>query len=417
MQDRLEKKFTEVFGITPSFIGRAPGRIEFIGNHTDYNEGTVLGASIDKGVWVAVALGNKKGNTFVSSFTDFKEVTVSDGDFTKLAGEASWVNYPLGVLNSMIEFKLQTPKGFYFMAISDLPSGAGLSSSAAIELASLLAYLQLTNQKIEQDVLIKICKHAENNFVGMPCGILDQGVCGYGKENSLVYIECRGPKITTVPLPDGVNFWIFNTHTKHQLVDSFYATRHKECMDAAKKLGVQALVDVKIENIEDVKKLEDPLNKRAQHVVEEIDRVAKVNNALKVNDMKTVGELLTASHRSSQNLFENSTKELDFLVDVLSKTENVYGTRLTGGGFGGAVLAVTNSSFSRKQAEEVGEQYEKQFGSKLDIIVTKTGPGAQTVEVTPKQKGTSSSNNTKWILGAVGVVALAYVAFKKLNKK
>ncbi|MFA6961398.1 MAG: galactokinase [Opitutaceae bacterium] len=369
--------FKQTHGREPSAITRAPGRIEFIGNHTDYNGGTVLGASIDRGVWVAVAPRTDGKRNFFSMFTG-KTVTLDAVVSVKQTGEASWINYPLGVLAAMPAFGLQVPGGFDYVAMSDLPTGAGLSSSAAIELASGLAFLALTGQDVDRETLVKIGKHAENNFVGVPCGILDQGVSGFGKESHLVFIDCRGPRFDTVPLPADAHFWIFNTHTKHALVDGLYSARHRECMEAAKTLGVSLLVEAtpaQVEKARDV--LSADAYKRAKHVVDEIARVDQAVTVLNKGDLAAVGRLLTASHRSSQTLFGNSTEELDFLVDALTGTQHVYGARLTGGGFGGAVMALTNSAFGESQAQTVADAYQKKYGARPDILHMRTGDGAQ----------------------------------------
>jgi len=174
--------------------------------------------------------------------------------------------------------------------------------------------------------------------------------------------------------------WVFNTHTKHALVDGAYAARHSECMEAAVGLGVKELVDVSLDNLAaDLAKLSPLPAKRAQHVVEEITRVESTVNALGAGDLKEVGRLLTASHRSSQHLFENSTAELDFLVDALVATSGVYGARLTGGGFGGAVMALTNPEFGEDHAEAVAKLYAEKFGTAPDILRTQTGDGSEVI--------------------------------------
>ena len=377
MKQIIADLFKQIHGREPSVVTRAPGRIEFIGNHTDYNGGTVLGASVDRGVTVAVAPRTDGMRNFYSLFTG-KTVTLDASVSVKQIGEASWVNYPLGVIAAMPAFGLQTPGGFDYVAMSDLPTGAGLSSSAAIELASGLAFLSLTGQDVDRETLVKIGKHAENNFVGVPCGILDQGVSGFGKAGRLVFIDCRGPRFDTVPMPEGAHFWIFNTHTKHALVDGLYATRHRECMEAAKALGVSFLVEAKPATVEASQgKLSADAFKRAKHVVDEIARVDLTVMSLENGDLTTVGGLLTASHRSSQLYFGNSTEELDFLVDTLTTTEHVYGARLTGGGFGGAVMALTDASFGESQAQAVAAAYEKKYGAKPDVLHMLTGDGAQ----------------------------------------
>jgi galactokinase len=261
--------------------------------------------------------------------------------------------------------------------MSDLPTGAGLSSSAAIELASGLAFLAATHQTPPRETLVKIGRHAENHFVGVPCGILDQGVSGFGRQDHLVFIDCRGPVFSTVPLPSGAHFWIFNTHTQHALVDGLYAARHRECMAAAQALGVAQLVEATPPQVLAAEaRLSPAAFKRARHVVDEIARVDATATALRAGDLPAVGRLLTASHRSSQTLFENSTAELDFLVDTLVATPHVYGARLTGGGFGGAAMALTSPEFGQAQADLVSAAYAQRFATHPDVLHTQTGDGA-----------------------------------------
>lgn len=379
MKSLLVEEFHAVFGRTPEFMARAPGRIEFIGNHTDYNGGTVLGAAIDRGVWVALARRDDARRRFASDQSD-ELVTLPADSGDKLSGPKSWVNYPLGVLVALRDAALAVPAGFDYLAVSDLPIGAGLSSSAAIELASGLVFLAATGQAVPRETLVKLGRYAENNFVGVPCGILDQGVSGFGRKNHLVFIDCRGPRFDTVPLPAAAHFWIFNTHTKHALVDGLYAARHRECMAAAKALGVALLADVPLAALAAAEKELDPVvGRRAKHIVEEIARVDATVVALRAHDLAAVGRLLTASHRSSQKLFENSTAELDFLVDTLVAMPAVHGARLTGGGFGGAVMALASGEFGMTQAEAVAGAYAGRFGTRPDILHTQTGDGADLV--------------------------------------
>ena len=377
MKDQLVEKFRATYGRVPEILAYAPGRIEFIGNHTDYNGGTVLGAAIDRGVAVALA-GRADGRRRFASDQREEIVTLRADQMAKLAGAQSWVNYPLGVLAALPVFGARAPAGFDYFAVSNLPTGAGLSSSAAIELASGLVFLEAAGERPPRETLVKIGKHAENNFVGVPCGILDQGVSGFGRKDHLVFIDCRGPRFATVPLPAGAHFWIFNTHTKHALVDGLYAARHRECMAAAQALGVSLLVETDAAALEAGKaKLAPEIYQRAKHIVDEIARVEATRTALAQGDLAVVGRLLTASHRSSQHLFENSTAELDFLVDTLVATPHVFGARLTGGGFGGAVMAMTEADFGDAQAQTVAAAYAKKFGEVPDILHAQTGDGAK----------------------------------------
>lgn len=375
MKEQLIAQFRTVFGRAPEILAQAPGRIEFIGNHTDYNGGTVLGASIDRGVWVALGKRSDGQRRFYSDFMG-ETVTLAGGEPVKQTGKASWINYPLGVVAAFPVFGLKAPEGFDYLAVSNLPPGAGLSSSAALELSSGLAFLSLTGQDASRETIVKVGKHAENNFVGVPCGILDQGVSGFGKKDRLVYIDCRGPKFSTVPLPSDAHFWIFNTHTKHALVDGLYAARHRECMEAAKALGVALLVDATLPQLEAATGLSDVAKKRARHVLQEIERVRLSSEALAKGDLARVGKLLTESHRSSQQQFENSTEELDFLVDTLVSRPRVFGARLTGGGFGGAVMAMADGAFSEKDAAFVADAYQKKYGSAPEVLHCQTGDGA-----------------------------------------
>ncbi|MFZ9682526.1 MAG: galactokinase [Cephaloticoccus sp.] len=375
-RERLLTRFHAVFGRGPTVITRAPGRIEFIGNHTDYNGGTVLGAAIDRGLWVGLAPRDDGKRRFASELNDGVVETSAD-KVAPQTGEAAWTNYPLGVLAALPEFGLQAPAGFDYLAVSDLPTGAGLSSSAAIELASALAFLEVTGQHPERETVVKVGRHAENHFVGVPCGILDQGVSGFGRKDHLVFVDCRGPKFATVPMPAQARIWILNTHTKHALVDGFYAARHRECMAAARLLGVTQLVELSPDDLAARVDALPPVEaRRALHIVEEIARVTAARAALAAGDLVATGRLLTASHRSSQHLLENSTPELDFLVDTLTATPGVFGARLTGGGFGGAAMALTDAAFGDEQAQAVARAYAARFGGELEILQTRTGDGA-----------------------------------------
>jgi galactokinase len=377
----LLEGFRQVHGRAPEIVARAPGRIEFIGNHTDYNGGSVLGAAIDRSVWVGLAARTDGVRRFCSEMPG-GAVERSAADLSRITGAGSWANYPLGVLAGLPEFKLRAPAGFDYFAASDLPVGAGLSSSAAIELASGLAFLRAAGEEPPRETLVRLGRHAENTFVGVPCGILDQGVSGFGRRDNLVFIDCRGPSFGLVPLPSGVHFWIFNTHTKHALVDGLYAERHRECMEAARALRVELLADLGPEEFERRRSgtaASPVLLRRAEHVVGEIARVGSAVAALRAGNLPEVGRLLTASHRSSRLLFENSTPELDFLVDALTAVPEVFGARLTGGGFGGAVMAMTGPGFGEARARAVAAAYGKNFGRPPAILHALTADGAELV--------------------------------------
>lgn len=382
MTEQIRQAFAATYGHAPEVITFAPGRIEFIGNHTDYNGGPVLGAAIDRGVWVALAPRSDGRHRLASDYEGkgMCVVLASGGAPIRQTGSATWTNYPLGILAVLPSFGFRVPSGFDFLAVSNLPAGSGLSSSAAIELASALAFLTITYQTCPANILAQIGRRAENEFVGVPCGILDQGVSAFGQAQHLVHIDCRQLRFTPVRLPAGVDFWVFNTHTKHALVDGLYAERHRECLQAAAALGVAQLADASPAQLEAAaERMPGKTALRARHVLGEIGRVQETVEALAADSLDRVGRLLTASHRSSQNLFENSSLELDRLVDALVAVPQVYGARLTGGGFGGAVLALTGPGFERTAATEVAASYARRFGTEPDILQLRSGDGARVI--------------------------------------
>ena len=373
----IRRNFRARFGREPDVVAEAPGRIEVIGNHTDYNGGPVLGAAIDRGVRVAVA-ARVDGRRRLASGRMAAPVETTAADPEKRRGAESWANYPLGVLAALREAGRRVPAGFDYLAESDLPAGAGLSSSAAIELASALAFGGLTGEELPRAELVRVARWAENHFVGVPCGILDQAVSAFGRKDHLVYVDCREPRFETLPLPAGTHFRVFDTRTKHALVDGLYAERHRECLEAARGLGVALLADLTQERLEAGRAALAPgPARRAQHVVGEIARVGAARAALAAGDLAEVGRLLTASHRSSQHAFENSTAELDFLVAALTAVRGVRGARLTGGGFGGAVLAWTTADFGAVEEAAVADAYAARFGVRPEAINLETGEGAR----------------------------------------
>ena len=372
----ITAQYQQAYGRAPTVVARAPGRIEFIGNHTDYNGGAVLGAAIDRYVWVAAA-PNAAGRFRLRSTSGATPLDLATVPSGRLTGADSWANYPLGVWQSIGDFKLPQPAGFDLLVAADLPGGAGLSSSAALELATALALLELAGSKpIAPEQLAALGRHAENIYVGVPCGILDQGTSAFGRAGHLVHIDCRGPKFSRVLLPAGTHLWIFNTREKHALIDGLFATRHRECLAAAQTLGVALLADLTPAQLVPLeRKLAPEIARRAKHIVEEHARVGETVEALQRGDLATVGRLLTASHQSSQHLFENSTSALDRLVDLLERHPAVYGARLTGGGFGGAVMALTRESFSPADAATIADQLD----SHPEIIHLQSADGAAVI--------------------------------------
>jgi len=270
---------------------------------------------------------------------------------------------------------LDDPEGADDVIVGDATNREVLER-ARVEQA--VGFIAGTDNDITNLSLVQAARRAENEFVGVPCGILDQAVSGFGRKDHLVFIDCRGPRIEAVPLPAEAHFWIFNTHTRHALVDGLYAARNRECLAAARALGVAQLADAtpgwfaaRAGGLGDVEA------RRARHVIEEIARVDAAMAALRAGDLAALGRLLTASHGSSRRWFENSTAELDFLVDTLAAMPHVHGARLTGGGFGGAVLALTDGVFGAAAAEGVAAAYAGRFGARPEVLHARRGAGAE----------------------------------------
>jgi galactokinase len=361
----------------------APGRVEFIGNHTDYNGGWVLGSTIDRRVHVRLTPRDDQ-QISLESTRDVPAVHGSLADVTKQSGGQSWANYVLGVLSVLRNEGLVVDKGMDIQVQSELPVGAGLSSSAALELATAFALNDAFGGGFDRRELAHLSQRAENDFVGVPCGFLDQAVVAFGAEDRLVCVDARSDSLDSVPFPAETGIWIFQTHQAHALADSGYQKRHDESRSALSRLqerlgetAVQHLVDVTPSQLAAVREdLPETLYRRARHVSTEHRRVERAIRLLEERRYEAVGALLFASHESSRLDYENSTPELDFLVDQLRDREGVLGARLTGAGFGGAVMAWTNGEFGRAGAEAVALAYEKTFGEGLEPIAGHPAPGA-----------------------------------------
>lgn len=380
MSEKTKQFFKSQFNAEPAYAAFAPGRIEFIGNHTDYNGGLVMGVAVTEGITVCVALRDDQNIGLVS---DGAAMEIALDDLKPIKGPASWTNYPVGVTHVMRGLGMKMPVGYNIAVTSTLPAGAGMSSSAAFELATAKALAALYGFETDTVGFARIGRKAENEFVGMPCGILDQGVSAFGEADSIVLIDCATEVFRTKQMPKDTHFWILNSNKKHALVDSAYADRFQECKDALAILQKRFPEAATLSQLDEAQvraceaELGDVLFRRALHVVTENARVGAVESALAVGDLAAVGAAISASHESSRINFENSIPELDTLVDLLKKQPYVYGARLTGGGFGGAVMAFTGAEFGAEHAAVVAAAYQAEHGLEASVIHTQAGQGAQ----------------------------------------
>jgi galactokinase len=310
-------------------------------------------------------------------------VTVDLQAVERQSGDQAWANYVLGVLHVLRTEGLEVTGGFDLEVVSTLPVGAGLSSSAALELATAFALNDAFNGGFDRGALARMSQRAENEFVGVPCGLLDQAVVAFGNDDRIVRLDAHAKEVTTVPFPTETRIWIFQTHQSHALADAHYQERHdearaaREALDEVLKGSVETLAAVPPDALEEAKgQIPEVLYRRARHVSTEHRRVQSVVQHLEEHDHRAAGELLFASHESSRTDYDNSTDELDFVVDRLAETDHVLGGRLTGAGFGGAVMAWTQDAFGDEEATAIVDAYANRFGEDLTVLACQTGPGA-----------------------------------------
>jgi len=401
LRERSIAGFAKVFGSgdeeKPTVLGVAPGRAEVVGNHTDYNEGLVLACAVDRFVVIAGRRspdGGLRCRLASESFPDDGPVEVdlgaadSAGDgLTKLkqTGKKAWANYLLGVVSELAKLDAR-PGGFDAFVVSDVPSGGGVSSSAALEMATCKLLARLFPETVGQlgDIdLVKASKAAENNFVGMGCGILDQYCSGMGRADALLCLDCRTVTHEIVPFA-GARFVLANTNAPHALVDGKYDALRKNCFAAAdvlkKAMGTDAVThlrDVSPEALETHKSaLSSEELRHASHIVHENRRVVEGVAACRAGDMVALGKALSESHASSRDDFQNSSRELDIMHRCADGIEGYLGSRLMGGGFGGSTINLVREDQLEAFMAELGKRYKAETGIEPTIWALKPGNGA-----------------------------------------
>jgi len=363
-------------------VYRAPGRVNLIGEHTDYNLGFVLPVALDLATFVAAGPNSDgKLRIYSENRCEQREFDTSTLGTIERAGE--WTDYPVGVAQELVRAGLPVD-GMNLLIRSTVPDGSGLSSSAALEVSSALA--MLAGRHIDPLELAKLCQRAERNFVGMPCGIMDQYISVFGREHSAVEIDCRSLGHRLVELPAGITFVAVNSEVKHELSGSAYRDRVKECATAVEIIqsvfpDVQSLRDVSEEQFAAVAgRLPDLVMRRARHVVTEDARVNRFVEASTLGDLPGMGKLMVASHRSLQHDYEVSCDELDFLVDAALEIDGVYGSRMTGGGFGGCTVTLVDADKAQAFRESIAAAYRRKQGLTPRIYRCEPSAGAGEVK-------------------------------------
>jgi galactokinase len=348
----------------------APGRVELLGNHTDYNGGVVLSAAIDLGI---SARGQARSDEKIRLTSEGLSGVVN-ADLETLAPDDSWADYPLGVAKVLHDSGFPVA-GFEANFSSTLPLGAGLSSSAAIEVSMAVLLTRLFNFQVPAIDLARLCRKAENEYVGVSCGLLDQVSSVFGKKDHAIFLDCRAETVETFPFPPGVGLLIVHSGVKHALSGGEYNERRNQCFEAAEILGVRALRDATSEQLA-AAVMPSLIKRRAAHIIGENERVFQAVDHLKRHDALALGRLMRESHRSSMENFENSTLELDALVEISCAQKGVYGARLTGGGFGGAIVALVSLSAIDEIAKAVEAEYFERTGHNGKAYKCLIGDGA-----------------------------------------
>ncbi|ARD22595.1 galactokinase [Shewanella japonica] len=376
----VKHAFEAQFGYASSHVVTAPGRVNLIGEHTDYNDGFVLPCAINYNA--AVAASRRDDNVVrvisldyglaVDEFSVSEEITHAEHD---------WANYIRGVVKHLLL------RGYHFngadIVISgNVPQGAGLSSSAALEVVIGQTFKTLYHLAISQQEIALNGQEAENKFVGCNCGIMDQLISAQAKKGHALLIDCRSLKTQPVKLPDGFSVLIVNSNKKRGLVDSEYNTRRQQCEDAAAYFNVQALRDVDIARFNDQQsELSSVIAKRARHIITENQRTIDAAEAMRNNDIKTLQRLMAESHASMRDDFEITVSEIDILVEIIkAEIGESGGVRMTGGGFGGCVVSLVPDEMVEQVIKAVNAQYEQQTGLTPSIFICSAEEGATAVD-------------------------------------
>ncbi len=379
----VSKAFEALYGRKPR-VFRAPGRVNLIGEHTDYNDGFVMPAAIEFSTWVgAAARSDRKLAIHSENFAESREFPLDDPE---AHGDKHWSDYVRGVAVAL-ERRGHKVHGADLYIRGEVPIGSGLSSSAAIEVSTALALLAVSGISLDKKQIALLGQAAENEFVGMRCGIMDQFISCHGKADHALMLDCRSLDYRLLPLPPNARLVICNTMVHHALAGGEYNKRRADCEAGVKHLaqflpGIKALRDVTVADLErHGNGLPEVVYRRCRHVVSEDGRMEQAAVALNGGHLETFGELMYASHASLRIDYEVSCAELDVMVDLASRVKGVYGARMTGGGFGGCTINLVQAEQVDEFKATVAPGYEKATGKTPVIYVTSAVAGAE--EVTP----------------------------------
>ena len=370
--------FAQRFGGEPLYVARAPGRVNLIGEHTDYNDGFVLPVAIDREVCIAArSRDDRVVRLYATAFDAWAEFSLD----AIPPAQGDWRDYVAGVALHLQRAGWAL-RGMDAVIRGNVPIGAGLSSSAALEVAAVTIFEAISGFRLDPLRKVRLCQRAENEFVGVRCGLMDQFIATLGQEGHALLIDCRSLEHRPVPIPAQVAIVIADSRVRRALADSAYNERRAQCEEAVRRLGVAALRDVTPEQLR-VRSTELPplIRRRAQHVVEENQRVLDAAAALEQDDLVTFGQLMDASHASLRDLYEVSTPELDALVEIARAVPGCYGSRLTGAGFGGCTVSLVDQGAVQRVCQVIQEAYPRRTGLQPRVYVTYPAAGAEVIPV------------------------------------
>jgi galactokinase len=390
----LKALFAERYGAIPT-ICRAPGRVNLIGEHTDYNDGLVMPAALDLYTYVAVSpRSDRRLRVYSENLGDMCDL---DLDLIRPGSSGHWSDYVGGVAGVLESYGYRL-RGADLAILSDVPLGAGLSSSAALEVSTALALLSNSQISVDLTTVAKMCQKAEHLYAEMRCGIMDQFISCYGRAGHALLLDCRSLDSQLFPIPRDVRLMLCNTMVRHEHASGGYNTRRHECEDGFRSLtavlpGIRALRDVTLDHLENHSDhLNDVIYKRVRHVVTENDRVKRAATALETGDIAEFGRLMADSHRSLRDDYGVSAWELDLMVELANDQEGVYGARMTGGGFGGCTINLVEAAHAQEVQRRLELDYQARTGLRPTILICEASDGAGAVPENSMESNEPTTN-------------------------
>ena len=383
--EQLKSAYEAHYQKSATDIFFSPGRVNLIGEHTDYNGGFVFPCALSFGTYLLIAANNENKINFCSLNIDVTYSLELD-QLTNPMPDKAWANYPLGVLAQFLKRGVVIEQGYDILFWGNVPAGAGLSSSAAMEVVTAFAFNELLGTGYDRTELAKIGQAAEHEFAGVMCGIMDQFASAHGKQDHAIYLNCDTLEFDLVPVKlEGIKVVVSNTHSPHHLDSGAYNDRVRQCQLAVQQIStvrpIKNLAELSQTDLEQVEHAitDEVAHRRARHVVGEVQRIKDAVEALQHGNIQLFGKLMTQSHISLRDDYEVTGLQLDSLAEAAWKVEGVLGSRMTGGGFGGCTVSLVRDEAIPTFIEQVGAEYTKKTGLKADFYIAEIGDGAHRV--------------------------------------